>query len=193
MLTKYIEEVFAILDSEYSAEWNTSGKGTRENLIAALSQTEVSPRDYLGYSSNQGFYHALSKGCSKLPKPRGTYWRDHLVETLLNKVICPVCYSVESRDKEDGRRTCKSCRYKKSNRYKLLEHLKSCKCEDCGETNPVVLEFDHTSPEEKSFNISDCNKYSWSTVLQEIDKCQVVCANCHRVRTAKQFGWYSLS
>jgi hypothetical protein len=35
--------------------------------------------------------------------------------------------------------------------------------------------------------------FSWSTVLTEIAKCDVVCANCHRKRTARQFGWHKLA
>ena len=33
--------------------------------------------------------------------------------------------------------------------------------------------------------------YSWKSILIEIDKCDIRCANCHRRRTAKQFGWYN--
>jgi hypothetical protein len=36
-------------------------------------------------------------------------------------------------------------------------------------------------------------KYSWSKILEEIEKCDVRCANCHRRRTAKQLGWYIMS
>jgi hypothetical protein len=59
---------------------------------------------------------------------------------------------------------------------------------DCGETDPLVLEFDHLG--DKSFNIAKgIRDHSWQSVLDEIRKCEVVCANCHRRRTALRGGF----
>ncbi len=61
-------------------------------------------------------------------------------------------------------------------------------CVDCGESDPLALEFDHLG--EKSFNIAKgLRDHSWDTVLAEIRKCEVVCANCHRRRTARRGGF----
>ena len=66
----------------------------------------------------------------------------------------------------------------------LLEHP----CVDCGESDPVVLEFDHLR--DKKFSISEgLQGRRWQDVLDEIAKCEVVCANCHRRRTAKRGGF----
>lgn len=74
-------------------------------------------------------------------------------------------------------------------RKKIYEYLQTHPCVDCGETDPIVLEFDHLR--DKIENISDlANRKSWKDVLKEIEKCEVVCANCHLRRTAKQFNWY---
>jgi hypothetical protein len=64
-------------------------------------------------------------------------------------------------------------------------------CMDCPERDPIVLEFDHRDPAAKSFNVGDVTQhgYALSRVMAEIDKCDVVCANCHRRRTAKQQSW----
>jgi hypothetical protein len=52
----------------------------------------------------------------------------------------------------------------------------------------MVLEFDHLR--DKCFNIGEALPYrNWASVLAEIEKCEVVCANCHRRRTARQLGW----
>ena len=60
-------------------------------------------------------------------------------------------------------------------------------CVDCGETDPLVLEFDHLHS--KLFNISQALRdRNWQSILDEIAKCEVVCANCHRRRTARQRG-----
>lgn len=72
-------------------------------------------------------------------------------------------------------------------RINLAEYLLEHPCVDCGEADPVVLEFDHLR--DKKHDISQMDTYMWDTVLEEIVKCEVCCANCHRRRTAKQFGW----
>lgn len=62
-------------------------------------------------------------------------------------------------------------------------------CVDCGESDPIVLTFDHLSDK-----ITDVAKmiqsYSWAAVEREIAKCDVRCFNCHMRRTAHQRGWY---
>lgn len=73
----------------------------------------------------------------------------------------------------------------------LLKYLNEHPCVDCGETDYLVLEFDHLIREEKEYGISKMmTNYSWDKILKEITKCEVVCSNCHKRRTAKQFGWY---
>lgn len=74
----------------------------------------------------------------------------------------------------------------------LLSYFSEHPCLDCGETDPVVLTFDHRNPEVKSFNVGDglSAKYSVKRMQAEIDKCDVRCFNCHAKRTASQFGWW---
>lgn len=60
-------------------------------------------------------------------------------------------------------------------------------CVNCGYSrHPAALEFDHLPGSEKSKDIAALISYGkpWSVVLAEIEKCEVVCANCHRERTA---------
>jgi len=69
----------------------------------------------------------------------------------------------------------------------LIEYFASHPCADCGETDPTVLEFDHLR--DKAFNIGSALPYrNWQSVLDEIEKCEVVCANCHRRRTMRRMG-----
>lgn len=57
-------------------------------------------------------------------------------------------------------------------------------CSDCGyKEHAVALDFDHRDPETKIANVSAMRQASKKTLLAEIEKCDVVCANCHRVRT----------
>lgn len=69
----------------------------------------------------------------------------------------------------------------------LVDYLGSHPCVDCGEADPLVLEFDHLGG--KRFAISQgFSGRNWQSVLEEIAKCDVVCANCHRRRTARRRG-----
>ena len=69
----------------------------------------------------------------------------------------------------------------------LIEYFVTHPCVDCGETDPIVLEFDHLR--DKRFEISEAlHGRTWQSILDEIEKCEVVCANCHRRRTAHRRG-----
>ena len=80
--------------------------------------------------------------------------------------------------------------FKRSNRLKMYEYLSDKQCIDCGENDPVVLDFDHKDKETKERGIAEMlRKNAWETILKEIEKCDIRCSNCHRRRTAKQFGY----
>lgn len=94
---------------------------------------------------------------------------------------------------------------KKSTQYQLekikrariysLNYLKKHPCIDCGETDPIVLDYDHVDKSEKfSRKTRLCylvhHGYSEHRLDEEIAKCVVRCANCHRRKTAKEQGWY---
>lgn len=76
-------------------------------------------------------------------------------------------------------------------RQKLMnvfcEYLSTCKCEACGNCDPLVLEFHHVDPSTKKFHVSSKVKVvSWENLKKEIEKCQVLCANCHKLLTHQQ-------
>ncbi|WGH19892.1 HNH endonuclease [Streptomyces phage PumpkinSpice] len=101
----------------------------------------------------------------------------------------------------DGlQRWCKQCKsdvyqsqsgkYKESSkaarirRYEKLMKIKNVPCMDCnGEFPSFVMDFDHVRGE-KLADVSDLmQNASWQRVLDEIAKCDIICANCHRIRT----------
>lgn len=83
--------------------------------------------------------------------------------------------------------------YAEANRALLLAYLLDHPCADCGETDPVVLDFDHRDPSTKRSEVARlAHTKPWRQVLAEIEKCDVRCANCHRRKTARQFGWRKL-
>jgi hypothetical protein len=60
----------------------------------------------------------------------------------------------------------------------------------CGEANPVVLEFHHVRGRKHDAVASLVRGHEWWTVEAEIAKCEVLCANCHRIRTASEGRHY---
>lgn len=132
--------------------------------------------------------------------------------------ICGVCGEkkalsefADNRAKPDGKQyQCRSCqkeyrrRHYEKNKGKILgqvskrkqelrDYIWSVKCKafcmDCDESDPVVLEFDHLR--DKEFNVGKAVDlgYSRERVAREIEKCDIVCANCHRRRTFGRGGW----
>ena len=79
------------------------------------------------------------------------------------------------------------------NRQFVLDYLSAHPCVDCGEADPIVLEFDHRDPRTKRAEIARLIHSSTLGIIRsELEKCDVRCGNCHRIRTAAQFGSYRL-
>lgn len=111
----------------------------------------------------------------------------------------------KAKTNEDGHHhQCKSCRvisnresyqrYRHSDNYKVVskkrkdsivnwfkEYKKGLACETCGENHPACLQFHHKDRNEKAMEVSQAVLRKWSieTIKKEIEKCQVLCANCH--------------
>jgi hypothetical protein len=68
--------------------------------------------------------------------------------------------------------------------------LKDGPCTDCGgHFDPVVMQWDHLPGHQKSANLSDlAGTGSRRRVLEELEKCELVCANCHALRTVRRLG-----
>lgn len=91
---------------------------------------------------------------------------------------------------------CKLCRYlsQRKSRQRLLKarsliinKLKDVPCKDCKKKFPFyVMDYDHV----RGIKYKDISKMternSWKKILDEIRKCELVCSNCHRVRTHKR-------
>lgn len=133
---------------------------------------------------------------------------------------CSVCKNIfdisnfyKNKARKDGYQTyCKVCHYHRNKKYYranpdiwagrqkiatkisrefILTYLQNNSCVDCGEPDPVVLEFDHIKGE-KTHAISRMITLGLSLerIKKEMDKCVVRCANCHRRKTAKEKNWY---
>lgn len=79
---------------------------------------------------------------------------------------------------------------KARNRDFIFEIKCRSECVDCGNDDPHVLDFDHLNDKVKAISRLVSDQSSIEVLEQELLKCEVVCANCHRIRTAKRGGWY---
>jgi hypothetical protein len=94
-----------------------------------------------------------------------------------NKIscYCKTCSRIESRLRQ--------LKFKKE----CTDYKGGCCCE-CKEDSLVALDFHHLDPEAKEFSISDVRFYKMNDdIKKELDKCILLCSNCHRKEHGKQF------
>lgn len=73
----------------------------------------------------------------------------------------------------------------------ILEYISDKVCVDCGESDFRTFEFDHRPDEKKVANISELIQGGrLNKIKEEITKCDVVCANCHRIRSFERENSY---
>ena len=113
----------------------------------------------------------------------------------MNTKICSKCHKelplsdfhkngFDTQGNQKYRGYCKNCansiekdRYKKK---KDFANNQKRKCVKCGETRTYVLDFHHINKDDKDFTIGRMKKGDFNVIQNEIDKCVVLCANCHR-------------
>ena len=139
----------------------------------------------------------LCKNCS-IEKSKNDFGKNKSKSDGL-QTYCKECaklyakgYYKQANIKENHIKTVKKRRDElvKENKKLILEYLKTHFCIDCGENDPIVLEFDHLSNKRMNVSRLVLSGYPKQSILDEIDKCVVRCANCHRRKTAIEQGWY---
>lgn len=137
------------------------------------------------------------KTCSKcnLPQDKSCFSKRAKAKDGL-KSHCKICDRLYNQNCDKEKRNSRkftSQKLRRELRYlKILQFLKDKKCTHCSETDPVVMEFDHINKNTKIMCVSEMVTlcFSWKKIEAEINKCQILCANCHRRKTAKDFGYY---
>lgn len=104
--------------------------------------------------------------------------------------MCKTCNGSRYHENPEKYKSWSSAR-RNDFRSRLLTYLVEHPCVDCGESDPVVLQFDHVRGV-KTLEIARMmnRNCAWPKVESEIEKCEVRCANCHARKTAADFGWY---
>ncbi len=93
-------------------------------------------------------------------------------------------YYREHREVQKARLLANTKRRRDANRRKAAQHLSVHPCIDCGESELVVLDFDHVGEKTSAVSAMIANGANWERIEAEIQKCEVRCANCHRIKTA---------
>ena len=117
------------------------------------------------------------------------YWKVRKRNKLQSR--CKVCQKTRSRNhyeanKQDyiTRNLIRNPKRRDAN-HEFVNGLKSKPCTDCGETfHPAAMQFDHIANNKRRC-ISEMvgRGYAQETILKEVEKCELVCGNCHAVRT----------
>lgn len=104
--------------------------------------------------------------------------------------------ALTTKDKVYRRHKCKFCyletkKVRKNNHREWLKNLKlNSKCGRCGNNDYRVLEFHHLDGKNKDFSISlNYLNLGIEKIMQEIKKCDILCANCHRITHYEENGW----
>ena len=137
--------------------------------------------------------------CGKEKPPHAFSFSDE-ARGLLN-AYCRVCHAayrhahyLANRPDYIRRAIAQTNARRVENRREVLAYLATHACVDCGITDRVVLEFDHRDPTQKFKAVgSMLMSKRWARVRAEIEKCDVRCVNCHRRKTARDFGWLHLA
>jgi len=107
----------------------------------------------------------------------------------LYRWVCKQCYKPIRKKKPSTKENPK--RRVENRRKFIINYLNNHPCVDCGVTDIRVLEFDHIGTE-KNKNVTDLvlRGKAIERIEKEISLCEVVCANCHRIRTMKRGNHY---
>ena len=97
-------------------------------------------------------------------------------------------------DRKDGLQSyCKSCFYDHckqrwvDNKIKAIDY-KGGTCIDCEKRyHPAAMQFHHLNPAEKDVNWTKLRLRSWDKITKELDKCVLLCANCHLIRHSSNY------
>jgi hypothetical protein len=112
----------------------------------------------------------------------------------MTEKICKIHGATNFFPRADGGSRCGQCSAdavkNRRRKIKLLAiEYKGGACENCGNSfHPAVFEFHHKDPSQKDFAVgAGGNARAWELVKTELDKCSMLCANCHRIEHSKLF------
>ncbi len=105
----------------------------------------------------------------------------------IKNINCALC-NKKLKENSHNRKCCATCitRIRRFRLKKRAVEYKGGKCLDCGYSKSLAaLEFHHLNPDEKDFSIAEMNHKSWEFIKKELDKCIMLCSNCHAEKHTK--------
>lgn len=97
---------------------------------------------------------------------------------------CQRAYSKEHYQNNRSNHLAKVKKYKNKVREFIRDFKTINPCTDCRNYfHFSMMDFDHLEFESKKFNIANTEHHSFPQIMQELQKCELVCSNCHRFRT----------
>ena len=140
------------------------------------------------------WYNDLMKTCFKCQQEKST---SHFAKNVsradgLNSQCreCQKEYRQDHYDKNKQKYIDKATKWGNDEKIKFYTWLSQYACMDCGNPNFVTFHFDHKY--DKNFQISEkIGVLSFDAIMDEVSKCDIVCANCHAIRTADRGNYYS--
>ncbi len=84
-----------------------------------------------------------------------------------------------------------TAKYRQQAEQYIMDYLKTHPC-PCGESNPLTLQFDHIGDKTVEICHALIRGFALDKIKDEITKCQVLCANCHSIKTASQVNSWKL-
>ena len=121
--------------------------------------------------------------CCHKTKPTSEFYRNKRMKDGYQR-SCIECGKARNKEWYSHNKECVAERHilnrtKSAERFKMYKSTLSCI--KCGENEACCLEFHHINPDNKAFNISEkVRSLKWKTLLEEIEKCVVLCSNCHK-------------
>ena len=118
-----------------------------------------------------------------------------LEEVKKCELVCAVCHRIRTYNRKQlfQTRPRKNDQNRQKNRSEehtaFLAIIKDRPCMDCGKLYHFsAMDFDHKNGLNKRYNVANMVGYSKENILAEIAKCDIVCANCHRIRTKRRLN-----
>jgi hypothetical protein len=180
-----------VVSTEYNREYrrrnpDASRKWNRRHVewVADLKRVPCFVCGFTGAPCQMDFDHRDPRQKVKSISDMIGYSRERIAAEIAKcRVLCARCHRIKTwSDAPRVRDTPRRVAFRA-----WLDRTKDQPCADCdGRFPPAAMDFDHRDPAAKTCGVTKMAHYSVARVLAEIAKCDLVCVNCHRLRTHRR-------